>query len=91
MLTKANKSDCVRKAWGKNTIYMPETIGISCPIDPWEFLMFPVLFLETDLKYRRGRELCSVLVAYGETQLCLTALLVLALEITDIKMINIIL
>lgn len=53
--------------------------------------MFPVLFLETDLKYRRGRELRSVLVAYGETQLCLTALLVLALEITDIKMINIIL
>lgn len=53
--------------------------------------MFPVLFLETDLKYRRGRGSCSVLVAYGETQLCLTALLVLALEITDIKMINTIL
>jgi len=34
---------------------MPETIGISYPIDPWEFLMFPVLFLESDRKYWRGR------------------------------------
>lgn len=68
---------------------MPETNGRSYPIDPWEFLMFPVLFLDTDLRYRRGRGSCSVLVAYGETWLCLTALLVLALEITDIKMINI--
>lgn len=68
---------------------MPETIGRSYPIDPWEFLMFPVLFLETDLRYRRGRGSCSLLGAYGETQLCLTALLVLALEIIDIKMINI--
>lgn len=89
MLTKANKSGCVWKSWGRNTIYMPETIGKSYPIDPWEFLMFPVLFLDIDLRYRRGRGSCSALVAYGETWLCLTALLVLALEIIDIKMINI--
>lgn len=68
---------------------MPETIGRFYPIDPWEFLMFPVLFLGTDHRYRRGRGSCSVLVAYGETRLCLTALLVLALKIIDIKMINI--
>ncbi len=67
MLTKANKSGCIRKAWGRDTIYMPETVGISYPIDPWEFLMFPVLFLETDLIFMRGRGSCSVLVAYGET------------------------
>lgn len=68
---------------------MPETTGRSYSIDPWEFLMFPVLLSHTDLRYRRGRGSCSVLVAYGETWLCLTALLVLALKIIDIKMINI--
>lgn len=70
---------------------MPQTVVISYPIDPWDFLMFPVFFFETDLKYRKGRGSCSLLVAYGETQLCLKALLVLALEIIGMKAMNIIL